>query len=131
LRLLGTLLVGSIILSPSETREFAGNALASLVSAANVLFHDRTNSFCRCRPLPTAPQHRSLSLEEFPLILGVLVVRAGAAPARILAYLVALSLAWCVVVGLFRTRHVLLHADGALLGARCGSPDRLRGGAPG
>jgi peptidoglycan/LPS O-acetylase OafA/YrhL len=37
--------------------------------------------------------------------MGVLVVRAGQAPARILAYLVALSLAWCVVVGMFRARH--------------------------
>jgi peptidoglycan/LPS O-acetylase OafA/YrhL len=108
--LLGTLLVGSIVLSPSETREFAGSALASLVSAANVFFHDRTNYFADAAHYRPLLHTWSLSLEEqfyllFPLLLGVLVVRAGQAPARILAYLVALSLAWCVVVGSFRARH--------------------------
>ena len=108
--LLGTLCVGSIILSPSETREFAGSALASLVSAANVFFHDRTNYFADAAHYRPLLHTWSLSLEEqfyllFPLILGVLVVRARQPPARILASLVVLSLAWCVVVGLFRARH--------------------------
>jgi len=108
--LLGTLLVGAIILSPSETREFAGSALASLVSAANVFFHDRTNYFADAAHYRPLLHTWSLSLEEqfyllFPLLLGALVVRAGQPPARILAYLVVLSLAWCVVVGLFRARH--------------------------
>src|SRR5262245_41415128 len=108
--LLGTLLVGSIILSPSETREFAGSALASLVSAANVFFHDRTNYFADAAHYRPLLHTWSLSLEEqfyllFPLILGLLVVRAGQAPARILTYVVVLSLAWCVVVGMFRARH--------------------------
>ena len=108
--LLGTLCVGSVILSPSETREFAGSALASLVSAANVFFHDRTNYFADAAHYRPLLHTWSLSLEEqfyllFPLILGVLVVRARQPPARILASLVALSLAWCVVVGLFRARH--------------------------
>ena len=47
--LLGTLCVGSIILSPSETREFAGSALASLISAANVFFTTAPTT------LPTPP----------------------------------------------------------------------------
>jgi Acyltransferase family len=47
--LIVTLLVGSIVLSPSETREFAGSALASSVSAANVFFTTAPTT------LPTPP----------------------------------------------------------------------------
>src|SRR5690349_14722533 len=91
--LLGSLCVGAIILSPSETREFAGSALASLVSAANLFFHDRTNYFADAAHYRPLLHTWSLSLEEqfyllFPLLLGVLVVRAGQAPARVLACLV-------------------------------------------
>jgi peptidoglycan/LPS O-acetylase OafA/YrhL len=108
--LLLTLLAGCIILSPSETREFAGSALASLVSAANVFFHDRTNYFADAAHYRPLLHTWSLSLEEqfyllFPLLLGLLVIRAGQAPARVLALLVLLSLGWCVVAGLFRARH--------------------------
>jgi peptidoglycan/LPS O-acetylase OafA/YrhL len=108
--LLASLCVGGIILSPSETREFAGSALASLVSAANLFFHDRTNYFADAAHYRPLLHTWSLSLEEqfyllFPLIMGVLVVRAGQAPARVLACLVALSLGWCVLFGMFRARH--------------------------
>jgi peptidoglycan/LPS O-acetylase OafA/YrhL len=108
--LLATLLVGAIVLSPSETREFAGSALASLVSAANVFFHDRTNYFADAAHYRPLLHTWSLSLEEqfyllFPLFLGVLVIRAGRAPAHVLGWLVVASLAWCVVAGSFRARH--------------------------
>jgi peptidoglycan/LPS O-acetylase OafA/YrhL len=105
-----TLLVGSIILSPSETREFAGSALASLDRRPTSFFTTAPTTL----PMPPTTDRsctpgrsawKSSFYLLFPLILGVLVVRAGAAPARILAYLVALSLAWCEVVGLFRARH--------------------------
>jgi peptidoglycan/LPS O-acetylase OafA/YrhL len=159
--LIVTLLVGSIVLSPSETREFAGSALASSVSAANVFFHDRTNYFTDAAHYRPLLHTWSLSLEEqfyllFPLLLGVLVVRAGQAPARILAYLVALSLARCVVVGSValldgpETSTWVMLGPGAAAAARSaqampftcrwrasgslvrdGSPDRLRGGLPG
>ena len=125
----------SIILSPSETREFAGSALASLVSAANVFFHDRTNYFADAAHYRPLLHTWSLSLEEqfyllFPLILGVLVVRARNPRAH-------LGLFGGPVAGLVRGGGLvprtpcLLHADGAFLGARCGRADRLRGGAPG
>ena len=108
--LLAALIAGCIILSPTETREFAGSALASLGSAANIFFHDRTNYFADAAHYRPLLHTWSLSLEEqfyllFPLLLGVLVVRAGMRPAWVVTGAVLLSFLWCVVAGLFRARH--------------------------
>ena len=83
--LFGTLLVGCIIISPFETREFARSALANLVSAANVFFPDRINYFADAAHYRPLLHTWSLSLEEqfyllLPLRLGLVVVRAGQAP---------------------------------------------------
>jgi peptidoglycan/LPS O-acetylase OafA/YrhL len=107
--LLLSLVAGVVILSPEELREFSESAIAALFSVANFFFHDRTNYFANAGHYRPLLHTWSLSIEEqfyllFPLLL-LATARRRVAPVYVIAGVVALSFAYCVISGRYSENH--------------------------